>query len=174
MNRPKMAWWKLIFTWVLFLFLHYSYETFPNTLFKIIGEEGETTYFHMKMLFFAYLFASILEYFLKRNTISQIQNFVYARMFIAVAYPWLTITAWFTAEALLGASLPLLWEIIYANIMTVFGIYIALRMEELFDRITFRPAFKGVVVVLFLTALLSYVAFSFNTPGYFFSSPPFE
>jgi len=174
MTRPKLPWWKLIATWVLFLLLHYSYETFPNLFFKIIGEEGETTYFHMKMLFFAYLFASILEYLLKRKTISQVQNFIYARMFIAVTFPWLTITAWFTAEALLGASLPLPWEIIYANVMTVLGIYFALRMEELFEGMTLRPAFKGIIVALFLAALLSYIAFSFNTPEHFFTTPPFE
>lgn len=174
MDRPKIVWWKLIFTWVLFLFLHFSYEVFPNLLFKIIGEEGETTYFHMKMLFFAYLFASILEYLLKRNKIAQAQNFVYARLFIAVVYPWLTITIWFTAEALLGAHLPLPWEIIYANLMTVLGIYIALRLEEIFEGATLRPAFKGLVVILFLTALLSYVAFSLNTPEHFFKTPPLE
>lgn len=174
MNRPKLQWWKLISVWAIFLLLHFSFETFPNVVFRIIGEEGETTFFHMKMLFFAYLFATVLEYFLKRNSIPNTINYFYPRMFVAVVYPWLTITIWFIAEALLGEPLSMPWEIIYANIMTVLGIYIALRIEELFDNLDLRPAFRGIIILLFLAALISYVAFSFNTPVHFFTTPVFE
>ena len=174
MKRQKMSWWKLIVTWILFLLLHYSYETFPNVLFKIIGEEGETTFFHMKMLFFAYILSSLIEFFILRRRAANLDTFIYARMFVAVAYPWLTITAWFTAEALTGAMLPVVLEIMYANVMTVLGIYIALRIEELFEGQILRPAFKGSIGLLFLAAVISYVSFSFNTPVHFFTSPPFE
>ena len=100
-----------------------------------------------------------------------LDTFIYARLFIAVAYPWLAITIWFTAEAITGEFLPATLEIIYANITTLIGIYIALRMEELFAGVTLRPAFKGSVILLFLTALLSYTAFSFNPPAHFFTPP---
>lgn len=173
MNQQKLAWWKLITTWIFFLLLHFSYETFPNVLFKIIGEEGETTFFHMKMLFFAYVFSSLIEYFLQRKRIGSPDTFIFSRMFTAVAYPWLTITAWFTVEALTNSMLHMPWEIIYANVMTILGIYIALRIEELFEGQTLRPAFKGSILLLFLAALISYVSFSFNTPVHFFTTPPF-
>ena len=84
MKNIKLTWWKLVATWVLFLALHYSYETFPNILFKVIGEEGEPTLFHMKMLFFAYLFTTLFEYFLQRKKISSTQTFLTSRMLIAV------------------------------------------------------------------------------------------
>ena len=174
MNQPKIAWWKLITTWIFFLLLHFSYETFPNTFFKIIGEEGETTFFHMKMLFFAYIFSSLIEYFLQRKRIVNLDTFVFSRMFIAVAYPWLTITAWFTIEALTHAMLSMPWELIYANVMTILGIYVALRIEELFEGQNLRPAFKGSILLLFLAALISYVGFTLNTPEHFFTTPPFE
>lgn len=171
MNKPKLQWWKLIATWLLFLGLHFSYETFPNALFKIIGEEGETNYFHMKMLFFAYVFTSIVEYFIKRKKIVSHQNFAYTRMLIAVVYPWMTITLFFLAQAITGDMLPMPWEIIYANIMTVLGIYVALRLEEALEVIEYRPALKASILMIFMVALFTYVVFSFNTPEHFFETP---
>ena len=171
MIKPRFAWWKFITTWIFFLLLHFSYETFPNPLFKIIGEEGETTFFHMKMLFFAYLFSSLIEYFVERKHIQNLGTFIYARMLISVAYPWLTITAWFTVEALTHKMLTMPWEIIYANLMTLFGIYGALRLEEVFTSQYLRPALKGFIWLLFAAALISYISFSFNTPVDFFTTP---
>ena len=171
MDKPKITWWKLIAVWILFLLLHFSYDTFPNIVFEFFGETAETTFTHMKMLFYAYLFASVIECFIQRKSILYLETFIYARLFIAVAYSWLAITIWFTAEALTGELLPATPEILYANITTLIGIYIALRVEELFEGLTLRPAFKGSVILLFITALVSYTAFSFNPPEHFFSPP---
>ena len=171
MKKAKLLWWKLIAVWVLFLGLHFSYETFPNTLFKIIGEEGETNYFHMKMLFFAYLFVSIVEFFVERKKITSVQDFILPRMFISVAYPWLTITVFFLSEAITGGMLEMPWEIIYANVITIFGIYFALRLEEALSEIEYRPALRNLIIFTFLIALFTYVVFSFNVPEHFFSTP---
>jgi hypothetical protein len=172
MDKSKLLWWKLIAVWVLFLLFHFSYEAFPNLLFKIIGEEGETTFFHMKMLFFSYALTSVFEFAIRYSKLKSIDQFLYSRGFIAVAFPWLTITIWFTAEAL-GVHLPIVpWELLYANLITLIGIYIALRLEELLDQVHFRPSHKGIIVLLFATALLSYVSFSFQKPQHFFRTPP--
>jgi hypothetical protein len=126
----------------------------------------------MKMLFVAYVAVSLVELLLRRRRLRSAAAFVYSRGLVAVLYPWATITMWFTAEAL-GARIPVIpWEIIYANILTAAGIYLALRMEEALDGVDFRPALKGMVVVLFVTAVVSYVAFSLNVPAHFFTTPP--
>lgn len=172
MARARFPWLKFLTTWGVFLLLHFSYETFPNALFRVIGEEGETTFFHMKMLFFAYLFTSIAEFLVRRRRIAAIGQFVSARLLVAVVYPWLAITLWFTATAL-GFHLPVIpWEIIYANVVTAIGIYVALRLEEVLDAASFRPALHALVGLVFAAALLSYVAFSFATPTDFFTTPP--
>lgn len=169
-SHARFPWWKLVAVWAVFLLLHFSYETFPNVLFKLIGEEGETTFFHMKMLFFAYVGVSLVELVARRKRVDS-ETFLYSRAFIAVAYPWLTITMWFAAEAL-GVRFQLLpWELVYANVMTLLGIYLALLMEELFADVEFRPAMKVLVVLVFAAAVLSYIAFSFRTPMPFFTTP---
>lgn len=171
MKKSALSWWKLIAIWLLFLALHFSYDTFPNVIFKIIGEEGETTFFHMKMLFFAYVFVTLVEIFLRRTAIASLSDFIYPRALVAVAYPWLAITLWFSAEAL-GIAMPNeTVEIIFANIATGLGIYLALRLEEALDGVAFRSSTKAMIVVLFMCALLSYVAFTFKTPMPFFVTP---
>jgi hypothetical protein len=173
MTKPKFLWWKFIAVWIGFLLLHFSHETFPGPFFRLFGEANETTFFHMKMLFFSYLIISLVELAVRWKKLESRQTFFYSRSLIAVAYPWLTITMWFTAEAV-GSKLPIIpWELIYANILTLLGIYLALRMEEVFEGVTLRPAFKGMILLVLITALLSYAAFSFNPPVHFFTTPPF-
>ena len=172
MKRDRLMWWKLGLVWVFFLGLHFSFETFPNLLFQIIGEVGETTYFHMKMLFFAYIFTSLIELVIVKRRQQPLVSLLYSRMFVAVVYPWFTITVFFMAEAITGSMLEMPWEIIYANVVTLAGIYIALRVEEALDGVEFRPALKASIGILFLTALFTYVSFSLHTPLPFFITPP--
>jgi hypothetical protein len=173
MTKPKFLWWKLFAVWIGFLLLHFSHETFPGPFFRLFGESNETTFFHMKMLFFAYLIISLIELAIRRKKLTSPQTFFYSRSLIAVAFPWLTITMWFTAEAV-GLKVPVIpWEIIYANIFTLLGIYLALRMEEVFEGVTLRPALKGMILLVLITALISYAAFSFNPPLHFFTTPPY-
>lgn len=172
MDRRHLPKWKLFAVWGLFLLLHFSYEILPNLLFKIIGEEGETTFFHMKMLFFAYVFVTLAELAVRRKRLGPIGDFLSGRALIAVAYPWLTITLWFAAEAG-GIAMPnLAVELVYANVMTVLGIYVALRLEEVLDDRAFRPSMRALSALLFAAATLSYVAFSLKAPMPFFTTPP--
>lgn len=91
MKKTALAWWKLVATWVLFLAHHSSYETFPNPLFRIIGEEGETTFFHMQMLFFSYVFVTLVEIFLRRTVIGPLSDFIFSRALLSyVAFTFKT------------------------------------------------------------------------------------
>ena len=173
MAKPKFLWWKFIVVWVGFLLLHFSYKAFPGAFFRLFAEANETTFLHMKMLFNSYLLVSLVELAVRWKKLASPSTFFYSRSLIAVAYPWLTITMWFIADSL-GLKIPVTpWEIIYANILTLLGIYLALRMEEVFEGVTLRPALKGMILLLLATALVSYTAFSFNPPVHFFTTPPF-
>ena len=101
--------------------------TFPGPVFRILAEDHEATYFHMKMLFLAYVVVSLVELLVRRRRLRSVATFLYSRGLIAVLYPWAAITMWFTAEAL-GLRIPVIpWEIIYSNVFTAAGIYLALR-----------------------------------------------
>ncbi len=72
LTRARLPRLKFIATSGVFLLLHFCFETFPNVVFRVIGEEGETTFFRMKMLFFAYLFTSIVEFLVRRRGLASV------------------------------------------------------------------------------------------------------
>ena len=171
MPKPKLRWWKFFAIWACFLLLHFSYEWFPGLFFRLIAEANETVFLHMKMLFIAYVLVSLVEFLIKRHAVRSTSSFFAGRALVAVAYPWLAITFWFLAWAV-SLTFGRLGELLYANLTTILGIYLALRMEEVLDTVELRPAMKWTVLFLFLAAVISYVSFSLNPPLHFFTTPP--
>jgi hypothetical protein len=166
--KTRFQWWKWLTVWGFFLLLHFSYDLFPSKVILIFGEQTEAVVSHMKMVMWAYLFASTIEFFLRRKNIVSVSQFVYTRLLVAVILPWLAITIWHTAIAV-GILLPEIpWEILYANLTTALGIYVGLRIEEALDQIeSYRPALKAVIIMMTLLSFLSYISFSFSAPpGY--------
>jgi hypothetical protein len=171
MPGTKFRWWKFIAIWACFLLLHFSYDWFPNPFFRIVSGPCETVFLHMKMLFVAYVPVSLVEFFLRRQAIASASSFFAGRGLVAVAYPWLAITFWFLAWAT-GLTFGLVGVVLYANVTTLRGVYLALRMEEILDVVELRLALKWTILLLFLAAVISYVSFSLNPPPDFFTTPP--
>ena len=165
--KPRFPWWKLIVGFLLFIFFHQIYDILGGgTLAAILGEGIESIYAHMKMYFFAYVMVSLIDFFLHRVQISSASSFWTTRMLIAASFPWMSIAVWFIPVALgfeLGDG-----ELIYSLILTVFGLYFAIRMEEGLEHIEFRPALKALIWIAFVAAVITYVAFSFTPPDNFF------
>lgn len=163
----KFSWWKFIVGYILYIFFHQIYDIFPGTWVGIIFGEGiESIYAHMKMLFYAYLLVSLIDYFLRRNTI-QLESFVYARMLILASVPWMMIVIYYTVEAA-WMELPRIPGLIWALVVTALGLYFSIRLEEPFEQMPLRGATKAMIVLAFITALVTYVGFSFSVPDNFF------
>ncbi len=171
MPKPAFHWWKFVAIWVCFLLLHFSYDWFPGIFFRIVAEANETVFSHMKMLFVAYLLVSLVEFLISRRAIRSASSFWASRALIAVAYPWLAITFWFLAWSA-GWTFARVGELLYANVTTLVGLYLALRLEEVLDTVELRPSLKWTVLLLFIAAVISYVSFSLHPPLYFFTTPP--
>ncbi len=54
----------------------------------------------MKMLFFAYLEVSLIDYFIQRRKGTLGSSFFFSRMLILSAAPWMMIAMYFTLEAI--------------------------------------------------------------------------
>jgi hypothetical protein len=90
----KFPWWKFIVGYLSFVLFHQIYGLLGgNILGVILGEGIESVYAHMKMLFYAYLVVSTVDYFLRRRNEIKIQPFLYARMLILSTVPWFS-PAW--------------------------------------------------------------------------------
>lgn len=165
--RAKFSWLKFLLGFGLYLFFHQINDLLPGTVIgAIFGEAISSVYAHMKMLFYAYLVLSIIDFFrLRRNGLPV--SFFYARMFILAAVPWMMIVVYYAVEAT-GIILPHVIDLTWAILMTGFGLYFSIRLEEPFDGMELRPALKSLIVIAFLAALITYVGFSFHVPDNFF------
>ena len=165
--QTKFQWWKLIVGYLLFLFFHQIYSILGgNILGAIFGEGIESIYTHMKMYFYAYLVLSAIDYFLRHKQITSAGAFWTTRMLIASSFPWMSIAIWFIPNALgfdLGS-----YELAYSLVLTAFGFYFAIRLDEGLENVEFRPALNAMIWVAFAAALITYTGFSFHVPNNFF------
>lgn len=167
--RTKFPWVKFLLGFVLYLFFHQINSFLPGIIGTIFGEGISSVYAHMKMLFYAYLVLCIIDFFRFRKGGLPV-SFFYARMLILAAVPWMMIAIYYAVEAV-GIILPHAIDLTWAILTTLFGLYFSIRLEEPLDGMELRPALKGLIVVAFLGALLTYVGFSFHVPDNFFIAP---
>ena len=167
--RIKFPWVKFLLGFGLYLFFHQINDFLPGMIGAIFGEDISSVYAHMKMLFYAYLILSIIDFFRFRKK-GLPASFFYARMLILAAVPWMMIAVYYAVEAV-GIILPRAIDLTWAILMTFFGLYFSIRLEEPLDGMEVRPALKSVIVIAFLAALITYVGFSFHVPDNFFLAP---
>lgn len=164
MEKRKFPWIKFVVGIVLFAFFHQLYDIFPNTITAILAEgEEEAILAHMKMLFYPYLLISIVDYFLYRRKGILNDAFIYARMLILVAVPWMMISIFYVPESL-GINLGEPGILIFSILASWFGVYTAIRLEEPLEATQYRPAIKVLLWVFFLAAIIIFTGFSFNPP----------
>lgn len=165
MNR-RFPWAKFLAGFALYIFFHEIDRFLPGVLGTIFGEGIESVYAHMKMLFYSYLILSLIDYFRLRSG-GLPRSFVYSRMLILSAVPWMMIIVYYAVEAV-GILLPRAVDLTWAMIVTGFGLYFSIRLDESFDAMELRPALKSTIVIAFLAALITYIGFSFQIPDNFF------
>lgn len=168
--RAKFPWAKFLSGFGLYLFFHEIDRLLAGSLIgTIFGEGIESVYAHMKMLFYAYFILSVIDFFRLRKQGLPV-SFFYARMLILAAVPWMMIMVYYSVEAV-GITLPRAVDLTWGILMTLFGLYFSIRLEEPFERMELRPALKSTIVIAFLAALLTYLGFSFHVPDNFFIAP---
>ena len=167
MNR-RFPWIKYLVGIALFALWHQLHDIFPTTWAAILAEgEQESIFAHMKMLFYPYLFLSVVDYILLRRKGKIPVSMLYARLLILVSVPWITMSVWYVLEAL-GIHLEGPVELIYSILISFVGVYIAIRLEEPLEATRYRLAVKVLLWLAFLAALITYTGFSFHLPHHGF------
>jgi len=173
-NSGQAVVWKVVIIWVVFAILHYITDWLPNPILAFFGEsEGaESVWGHLKMNFWTYLFVTLGEFVLLRKKITDVSQFWHTRLLSSVLYPWLSMTFWMTGSALSGGAEPARpVELSFSILSNVFGAYLMVRLEQVFDKVKFTKATQWTILFFFLIALIQYVSFEMNTPWWeFFGS----
>ena len=165
--QTKFPWWKLIAGYLFFVVFHQIHDWTGGSIIGVIfGEKIEAVYPHMKMVFYAYLLVSIIDFLLRRKTV-HLQPFLFARMLILSAMPWMMIAMFYAPQAV---GLPIVGtvELVWGIIMTGVGLYFCIRMEEPFEAMPLRNSAKAMIALAFLATVITYIGFSFAVPDNFF------
>lgn len=166
-NSKKWVFSKVAIIWIVFALLHYANDIVPNPIFAFIGEKenSESIFGHSKMNFWTFLIVTIGEFLIFRKNILDVSQFWYTRLLSAVIYPWFALSFWMTGSALNGGAEPIRpIELSFSLLSNVFGAYLIVQLEQIFDGIKFRKATQWTILALFLMTLIQYISFELQAP----------
>lgn len=85
--------------------------------------------------------------------------------FSIVIYPWFALTFWMTGSAIHGGAEPARpIELSFSLLANVFGAYLVVYLEKIFDKLKFSKATAWMIVILFAMALIQYIVFELKAP----------
>jgi hypothetical protein len=160
---------KLLAFWILFLIFHFAYEWLPSTVVAVFAGTSEGAVQHMKMAFWAFTFASVGEYFLRRVPADQRGSFFDSRLLITNLAPW-SMFYWYILPVLYGkpfASEAV--EIVAANIILLLAGIALLFLERDLSNIRISRAGRVILILFWVLSAFLLAAVSFKVPwaGFF-------
>lgn len=161
MIRNKLI--KGLSVWTLFIVFHFGYKLFPSDLFTLLGCPFESVFQHMKMVFFAYVIVSVVEYLIIRKSARMGNSFWMSRLFSAVLISFFVYIVWYLYPVLFGLIESPGWEILYSNIIMMVCIAITLVLEDNFQNVKFPVVARIAIIFLFVTASVNYTILAFRT-----------
>lgn len=155
---------KALFFLAIFSILHFGYDfTHWDFLVPLCGID-ESVFQHLKMAFWAYLIASLIEYFLIRRNVSKIKNFWYPRILSTIIVPWFIFIIWYLVPALWGKVESLRLEVFWSVLVTILSGIIGGMMEKNIEGKDFNSSFKIVILILFIVSAFLYIWFTYKPP----------
>jgi hypothetical protein len=146
----------------IYAVLHFLYEA---TGFKILipfSGVDESVFEHLKLGFWAYFFANIIEYFISKKK-SQ-TSWWYSRMFSNILLPWFIVLIWYMLPIFLGHIESLAIELVWAFAVTFVVGLISVSIERNLEDKQLSMNLKFLIVSLFVVSIIFYTAFSFQKP----------
>jgi len=164
---------KIIVFQVVFLVMHYLYDWFPGSVTYLFGTISESIFQHMKVVFFAYILLTVVDYGLTRGHLPSLSRYIYSRLFCAVAMPLLMNIYYFTAAAFVGHLRSILLEILFANIVLLALSTTIIMLEGYFEQSEPSRPLKWVIVILFVLTASEIIIFNYHLPWFdVFAIPP--
>ena len=158
---------------LVFLVMHYLYDWFPGSFTYLFGTVSESIFQHMKVVFFAYILLTVVDYGLTRGHLPSLSRYIYSRLFCAVAMPLLMNIYYFTAAAFVGHLRSILLEILFANIVLLALSTTIIMLEGYFEQSEPSRPLKWVIVILFVLTASEIVIFNYRLPWFdVFAIPP--
>jgi hypothetical protein len=164
MNRNVLIWeiGGFFFIGILGASLHFTYELsdFSSNLVAYFSAVNESTWEHLKMVFFPGLLFALIEYTYIRK---EVNNFIFAKTISLIVMPLTIFVGWYIYAPLAGRS-------IFPADLALF--YVAVYLGQfasykLLIRPTLRPEYRRVAFGAFAVLLVAFSLFTFFPPKIF-------
>ena len=149
---------------VIFCVLHFGYDLTHWAFLAPFCGINESVFQHLKMAFWAYLLASLLEYLVITREISKRTLFWCSRGLSTIILPWFTMLIWYLVPAIFGRIELLPLEVVWAILSTYFSAVIAGIIENSLERSRMSSILKIVIAILFAISAFLYVWFTYKPP----------
>lgn len=148
---------SIIFVWIAGTLLHFTHDWFPDSVvFSIISAVNESTWEHLKLVFFPMLFMTIVGYFYNKD----IKNFLYAKFVSILIAMSFIVVFFYTYTGVIGRNFAVL-DIGSFFVAVVLGEFYAYRIM-----ISNKSKINSAVAVSILVAiLLCFAIFTYYPPS---------
>jgi hypothetical protein len=149
---------------IFFSVLHFGYDLTHLSFLKPFCGINESIFQHLKMAFWAYLLASLVEYPVYKRKNKKYESFWIPRFFSATMVPWTIFLVWYLAPATGGKFRLSYMELIWALVVSYFSGLAGGLMERTLEEQRLAFCFKVLVIFLALASAFLYIAFTYQLP----------
>lgn len=157
-------WVKGLLFWVVFMLMYALQKLVPVFPVNLFTAVNESTFQHMKATFFAYLFISLIEYFIFRKHITNPKSWGYARLTAVIIAPWVMFLTWYLMAATYGRLPNNFYEILWGNIATLAVGFLAATLERGWEQVDYSRPMAATLLSLFAFSILLYITLTFKLP----------
>jgi hypothetical protein len=157
---------------IFFSVLHFGYDLTHLSFLKPFCGIDESIFQHLKMAFWAYLLASLVEYPVYKRKNKKYESFWIPRFFSATMVPWTIFLVWYLAPATGGKFRLSYMELIWALVVSYFSGLAGGLMDRTLEEQRLAFCFKAMVIFLTLASAFLYIAFTYHLPWIDMFRPP--
>jgi len=149
---------------VLFSGLHFCYDLSGWSFLKPFCGVDESIFQHLKMAFWAYLLASLMESLAFKGQRKKPESFWIPRFFSAAIVPWTIFLVWYLVPATVGKLRLSFMELIWALLVSYFSGLAGGLIEKNLQGHRLSFGFKVLVVFLAVVSASLYIVFTYSLP----------
>ena len=149
---------SVIFTWILGTILHFTYEwSNQNALVGLFSAVNESTWEHLKLLFFPMLITTIIGYFYLKPK-EEYKNFLCAKTIGILTSLAFVVIFFYTYTGIIGTNFATL-DIGSFFVGVLFGEYVAYKLTIKISRCK-----KGLAIFVLALLFICFIAFTYKAP----------
>ena len=172
MNNKLLKKWQIysiIFSIILGTLLHFTFNLFSNNLFVAsFSAVNESTWEHLKLIFFPMLTFFIVEYLFLKNYINK-NNYIFSKS-ISIIFAIIFITIFFyTYTGIVGTNF-FIFDIFSFLFAIIFGEFICYKL--LLKNVKINNKIKNIFIIILFLLFFSFIIFTYFPPNINFFKDP--